>query len=88
MVAVENKSQVSYLLGFGFGFFFIFSLFMKWHDNTMATLGQGKGASSPATRLQSIIDAERDQYTAVVLAQEYTPNSQPSAAWVSSDPEV
>lgn len=54
----------------------------------MATLGQGKGAVSPATCLQSIIDARRGQYTALVLAQECTPDSQPSAAWVSSDPEV
>lgn len=78
MEAVGNKSQVSYLLVW---FFLNPPLFMKWHDDTMAMLGQIKGASSPATRLQSTRGAQRDEYTAVVLAQEYTPTSQPPAAW-------
>lgn len=81
MEAVENKSQVSYLLFGWFVFFLNSPLFMKWHDNTMATLGHVKGASSPTTHLQSITYAQRDQYIAVVLAQEHTPNSPPLAPW-------
>lgn len=75
-----NHRWVTYCL-VGLCFFLNSPLFMKWHDNTMAMLGHVKGASSPATRLQSITGAQRDQYTAVVLAQEHTPNSPPSAPW-------